>query len=121
MGSIGSGGSDVENLVELRLEAVRLSRLHVTHEDAPNGGGGEDEGGESVPLSPPALEGRRLSRLWVGRRHSSRDERSTLRPSIIGTSGKVKALQGSLIYCITTVPIKPFERLTLRTHHNSPR
>lgn len=52
--------------VELRLRPVRLSRLHVAR-DASYG-----EDGEAMPPSPPTRRGR-LSRVWAGRRLSSRD------------------------------------------------
>lgn len=67
--------SDRGKNVQLRVEAVRLSRLHV---DASNGGGvsgGFGEASDSAPASPTSFGGvRRLSRLWVGaRRQSLRD------------------------------------------------
>ncbi|CAM9283675.1 unnamed protein product, partial [Ectocarpus sp. 13 AM-2016] len=85
-GSSGSGGKHVE----LRLHAVRLSRLHVALDDPPHACGrrASGEGGESVPPSPPSFGGRRLSRLWIGRHQSYRDNRCSPRLPTTPTHGK---------------------------------
>ncbi|CAM9317142.1 unnamed protein product, partial [Ectocarpus sp. 8 AP-2014] len=84
--SSASGGKHVE----LRLYAVRLSRLDVALDDPSHADGRREsgEGGESVPLSPPSSGRRRLSRLWIGRRQSYRDSRGAPRLPTTPTHGK---------------------------------
>lgn len=82
-GESGGGGTvNGEEQAEVDLKAFRLLRLQL----AANGCGvdgvgghctsggveGAGERGEKAPQSPPVSGGRRLSRLWMGRRHSYR-------------------------------------------------
>ncbi|CAN0027152.1 unnamed protein product, partial [Ectocarpus sp. 12 AP-2014] len=82
----GSGGKHVE----LCLYAVRISRLDVALDDPSHANGRREsgEGGRSVPPSPPSFGGRRLSRLWIGRRQSCRDSRGSPRLLTTPTHGK---------------------------------
>ncbi len=112
-GGGGGGGDDVSSdsignsgkHIELRFDAVRLSRLLLDASSSRGGGGGDGVGGgggcgservTSMPPSPPSSAARRLSRLWT-RRQSSRDGRAT--PRTPTTSKVSRSLQGRYRFC----------------------